>query len=115
MKVEREQGTEFNLLVLPGPSKLDSQAVMDQLPDLKPFRFASPEEMIDCCQLTPGSMPPFADSVFPQLDHLFVDESLLSYQWIGFNAAALERSIVVRSQDYLRVAAPSAILHFAAR
>jgi Ala-tRNA(Pro) deacylase len=113
VKMERQQGTEFNVLVLPGPSRLDSQALKGHFNDLKKFRFATPEEMLDRCRVVPGCMPPFANNVFPELNNLFVDKSLLKHQWLGFNAAALERSIVVRCQDYVRVAEPNAIINFA--
>ena len=113
VKMEREQGTEFNVLVLPGPSRLDSQALKGQFKDLRRFRFATPEEMFDRCRVVPGCMPPFANSVFQQLNKLFVDESLLKHQWVGFNAASLVRSVVVRCHDYIRVAAPNAIIRFA--
>jgi Ala-tRNA(Pro) deacylase len=113
VKMTKGQQADFDVLVLPGPSKLDSQALKDQFPELRRFRFATPEEMFDRCRVIPGCMPPFASSVFPQLGNLYVDELLLKYEWVGFNAASLERSIVVRCQDYIRVASPSAILRFA--
>lgn len=104
---------EFSTFVLPGPTKMASQALKVLFPDLKRFRFAMPEEMFERCGVVPGCMPPFASRVFPQLNNLYVDESLAKYEWVGFNAASLERSIVVRSQDYFRAADPTAILRFA--
>lgn len=91
---------------------MDSKSLKAQVPRLKRFRFASAEEMLSLCGVTPGCMPPFAAPIFPGL-RLFVDRSLMDYEWVGFNAADLERSIVVRSQDYLLAALPAALLSFA--
>lgn len=103
----------FDVFVLPGPSRLDSQAIKTLFTDIKKFRFATPEEMFERCGVVPGCMPPFAHNVFPQLNRLFVDESLARYEWVGFNAGSLERSIVVRSRDYFRAADPAGTLNFA--
>jgi Ala-tRNA(Pro) deacylase len=103
----------FDVFVLPGPSRLDSQAIKTLFTNVRRFRFATPEEMLERCGVVPGSMPPFAHSIFPQLNRLFVDESLARYDWLGFNAASLERSVVVRSSDYFRAANPAGILNFA--
>jgi Ala-tRNA(Pro) deacylase len=108
-----DQGrTEFGVLVLPGNMRIDSKAVKSAIQQLKRFRFASAEEMLLLCGVIPGCMPPFAAPIFPEVPALFIDNSLLSYEWLGFNAASLERSIVVRSQDYLRVARHTNILSF---
>jgi prolyl-tRNA editing enzyme YbaK/EbsC (Cys-tRNA(Pro) deacylase) len=113
VKMTRSDQEELNVLVLPGTAKLDSKSLKQQIPDLRKFRFASAEEMQASCGVVPGCMPPFAKSVFPVVSHLFVDESLLQYEWLGFNAASLEDSIVVKAQDYLRIASPTSVLHFA--
>lgn len=104
---------EDNVLVLPGPTRLNSRALKLSLPRLRRFRFATPAEMKALCDLAPGAMPPFAHSVFPQLRNLYVDTSLLNYRIIGFNAGCHERSVVVCTQDYIRAASPTAILDFA--
>lgn len=104
--------TEFNLLVLPGPARLNSNALKSQLPGLKRFRFATSEEMFSLCGVLPGYMPPFASNVFSELSHLYVDAMLCDYEYVGFNAASLEHSMVVRCVDYLHAASPSALLHF---
>lgn len=113
-KMERASGVEFNVIVLPGTFRLDSSALKVSIPNLRKFRFATPEEMFNLCRVVPGCMPPFAKNIFPELGHLFIDESLASFEWVGFNVASLEKSIIVRSLDYLRVAAPTSILRFAA-
>ncbi len=107
-----DRHVEHNVLVLPGPARLDSRALRVALPGLKRFRFVSIGEMNALCQLMPGAMPPFAKSVFPQLDHLYVDRSLLAHEMVGFNAGCHERSIVIRSHDYVGAASPTAVLEF---
>jgi len=113
MKCDLKDGKEFITCVLPGPSRLDSQALKESLPDIRRMRFATPEEMRSACGVAPGCMPPFAAPIFPQISRLFIDHSLLDHEWLGFNAAQHECSIVLRAEDYARVAEPTAILHFA--
>jgi Ala-tRNA(Pro) deacylase len=113
-KMTFSDGTsEFNVLVLPGPSRLNSQALKARVPALKKFRFATSEEMLGLCGVTPGEMPPFAGAVFSGTSRLFVEEGISGVEFVGFNAADLERSVVVRAQDYVRVADPTAIFKFA--
>ena len=104
---------EFNVLVLPGTSRVDSRSLKSMVPQLKRFRFATADEMLSLCGVTPGCMPPFARPIFPDLPRLFIDRALLDHEWVGFNAANLERSIVVRSKDYVRVACPAMLFSFA--
>lgn len=103
----------FAVLVLPGPSRLDSRALKEQIPELRKFRFVTADELLDLCGVPIGAMPPFGSAIFPKISYLFVDASLRGIETIGFNAADLRHSIVMRSSDYLRVASPSSILSFA--
>lgn len=113
-KMTLDDGTsEFNVLVLPGPARLNSQALKAQVPRLKKFRFASSEELLDLCGVTPGEMPPFAGAVFGRTSRLFVDETISGVESVGFNVADLEHSIIVSARDYLSVAEPTAVLKFA--
>jgi Ala-tRNA(Pro) deacylase len=107
------QPVEFNSFVLPGPSRIDSIALKSRLQGLKRFRFATPDEMFEQCRISPGYLPPFGKNVFSGVSRLYVDAKLLAYEYLGFNAASLEISIVLRSEDYFRVASPTAILPFA--
>jgi Ala-tRNA(Pro) deacylase len=108
-----DRASEFNVLVLPGPARLNSQLLKAQVPRLKKFRFATNEELLDLCGVTPGEMPPFASAVFSGTPKLFVDDTIGGVESVGFNAADLERSIIVSARDYLRVANPTAVLKFA--
>lgn len=110
----KSSGSEFNVLVLPGDKKIDSAALKRQFKaEIKSFRFATSEEMAELTGgLVPGSIPPFAQPIFEQLNHLYVDSSLLEYDQIGFNAASLTQSLIVACSDYVRVANPTAIFAF---
>jgi len=113
-KMTLDDGTsEFNVLVLPGPARVNSQALKAQVPRLRRFRFASNEELLDLCGVTPGEMPPFASTVFGGTSRLFIDETISGLDSVGFNAADLERSIIVSARGYLGVADPTAVLKFA--
>lgn len=100
--LQGEETKSYILIVLPGTMKLDSKAIRVQYPELKRFRFATPEEMQFTCGVSPGEMPPFGRSIFPSISRMLLDESLLSYEWVGFNAAEFTTSIVVKTADYLR-------------
>lgn len=103
------------VLVLPSFSKIDSKTLKQKITGLKSFRFATPEEMASLTGgLVPGSMPPFAKPMFEELQYLFIDSSLLEYEKIGFNIGSLTESVIVSSQDYLRVVNASSIFHFSA-
>jgi Ala-tRNA(Pro) deacylase len=111
----RGAGSEFNVLVLPGPARIDAKRLSDHLPELKKFRFASPAELAELTVgLEPGMMPPFGRQIFDAVNRLYVDSALLDHDLVGFNAAALTSSIVIRCRDYLNAADPTEIFSFAA-
>ncbi|MGK7939082.1 MAG: YbaK/EbsC family protein [Crocosphaera sp.] len=118
MKVNRKTiPGQFDVFVLPGNkqihSKILKQFLKKQFEDFNRFRFSTPEEMSQQTGgLLPGTMPPFAQPIFPQLSHLFIDSSLLDHQVIGFNAACLTQSLIVSTPDYLQVASPTDIFSF---
>jgi Ala-tRNA(Pro) deacylase len=102
--------SKFVIVVLPGPRRLDSSALKKELPEFKKHRFASVEELAELCEVCPGALPPFGQTIFPRIAELFVDESLTTVDTIAFNAGSLEKSIVMASDDYIRVARPAAIV-----
>ncbi|MBD2485598.1 YbaK/EbsC family protein [Planktothrix sp. FACHB-1365] len=115
IKMDRKgSGSEFNLLVLPGTRKLDSSVLKQYFKaEIKSFRFATTEELADLTEgLVPGSIPPFAHPIFDTLNHLFVDSALLDHEKIGFNAASLTQSLIIHTQDYLKLAQPTHIFAF---
>lgn len=109
LKAEFDRGSEYCVTVIPGPGHLDSRSLKRHIPGLKKFRFATPEEMLNTCGVVPGAMPPFGGTVFPQISHLFIDDALRAVPFVGFNAAQLERSIVMRGEDYVRAAQPTEV------
>jgi Ala-tRNA(Pro) deacylase len=93
----------FVLAVLPGTSKLDFRKVAAALGEQK-ATLASPEAAMRVTGCAVGAIPPF---VFSEDLTLVVDPALVEH-WseIAFNAGRLDRSIVLDTRDYLRVAQP---------
>ena len=112
-KMSRGSGIEYNVLVCPNYKKIDSKALKSNIKDLNQFRFVTREEMLALTGLVPGSMPPFAKQVFPQLSHLFIDSELLKHPVLGFNAATLTCSLVISCSNYLKIVQPTAMFQFA--
>jgi Ala-tRNA(Pro) deacylase len=65
--------------------------------------FASPEIAERLAGSVAGAVLPFAFS--PELE-LIVDPSLLNHDEIYFNAARLDRSMALRTRDYVALAKP---------
>ncbi|MFO0869909.1 MAG: YbaK/EbsC family protein [Pirellulales bacterium] len=94
----------FALFVLPADQKLDSAAVKRELGARK-TRFATPEELLTLTGLVPGSVPPFGRPVLPF--ELWADEGVgQALGRVAFNAGSLRHSIVLSTDEWLRVAAP---------
>ena len=91
------------LAVLPGPARLDFRKLGTAV-GAKKATLADPafaQEVTGCVM---GAVPPFALS--PGI-HLVVDPALISSnQEIAFNAGRLDRSIVLATADYVRIAQP---------
>ena len=103
-------GDDFHLFVLSAALKLDSAAIRTHLRRRK-TRFATPAELAELTGLVPGSVPPFGQPILPF--RLFVDESITRNDKIAFNAGSLTDSIIMPTEDYLRIADPE-IFKFAA-
>ena len=91
------------LAVLSGNKRLDFQNVASAV-GIKKATLASPEEatLETGCQI--GAIPPFTFS--PRIQ-LLVDPALVEeHDEIAFNAGRLDRSIVLNTDDYLRIAKP---------
>lgn len=93
------------LVVLPGDRKLDFKKVAEAL-GVKKAALASPEEAMGATGNVIGAIPPFAEAGM----RLLVDPALVS-EWaeIAFNAGCLDRSMVLDTTDYLRVAQPTLV------
>ena len=97
----------FAVIILPGFDKLSKglkQKLKVRVPGMRSFRFATPEEMEQKARgLQPGKMPPFGRPIFPDINFTFIDQALLNHKRIGFNAADFERSILMDTDDYLKI------------
>ena len=94
--------TRYILAVIPGDTMLDFQAVKSLLGSTY-VAFASPDIAERMAGSVAGTILPFS---FNDELELLVDPTLLENDEIYFNAARLDRSMVLRTQDYLAVAKP---------
>ena len=96
-------GETFRLFVLSAAKKLDSQKIKEHF-DEKRLRFATPKELQEMTGLVPGSVPPFGRPV-TSFD-ICLDVSVTKNTEIAFNAGMLTTSIIMRMNDYLKIASP---------
>lgn len=90
----------YALFVLSALKKIDSKKVKKLIP-CSSMRFASTEELFALTTLLPGSVPPFGKPILPF--NLYVDLSICNLPKIAFNAGSLSDSVVISSDDYLRL------------
>ena len=96
----------YVLAVLPGNRKVDFKKVAGVAAKRK-STLATPEEAMKQTGCAIGAIPPFSFS--PGIT-LAVDPALVeAHEEIAFNAGRLDRSMVVDSRDYLRIAQPLVI------
>lgn len=94
--------TRYILAVVPGDARVDLQAVKTLLGGTY-ISFASADIAERLAGSVAGTILPF--SFHPELE-LVVDPALLENEEIYFNAARLDRSMVLKTRDYLAVAKP---------
>jgi Ala-tRNA(Pro) deacylase len=94
--------TKYVLGVVPGDARVDLAAVKALL-DATYVSFASPDIAERLAGSVAGTVLPFAFN--PELE-LIVDPSLLENDQLYFNAARLDRSVVLNTRDYLALARP---------
>jgi len=94
--------TKYALAVVPGDTRVDLNAVKALMKGTY-VSFASPEIAERLAGSVAGTVLPFAFS--PELE-LVVDPSLLANDELYFNAARLDRSMVLKTSDYTAVAKP---------
>jgi Ala-tRNA(Pro) deacylase len=94
--------TKYVLGVVPGNSRVDLNAVK-ALMDGTYISFATPEIAEKLAGSLAGTILPFAFN--PELE-LIVDPSLLENDEIYFNAAHLDRSLALKTSDYVALAEP---------
>lgn len=93
-------GDDYALFVLSAAKQLDSKKIKEVM-SCKSMRFATSEELLGLTTLLPGSVPPFGHPILPF--RLYVDLSIQNLPKIAFNAGSLTDSVVLATQDYLRI------------
>jgi len=101
VKIGKKQ-TCYVLAVVPGDARLDLAAVKDLLGGSY-VAFAATDKAERLAGSVSGTVLPFSYSA--QLE-LIADPALLTHPELFFNAARLDRSIALATEDYLRLAAP---------
>jgi Ala-tRNA(Pro) deacylase len=94
--------TRYILAVVPGDAKVDLQAIKALLKGTY-VAFASSDIAESLAGSIAGTILPF--SFNPELE-LVVDPSLLENDEIYFNAARLDRSLALKTSDYVALAKP---------
>lgn len=94
--------TRHVLAVVPGDARLDLGAVKALL-GATYAAFASPEVAEELAGSVVGTVLPFAFG--PRLE-LIADPALLQHDELFFNAGRLDRSLALRTRDYVRIARP---------
>ena len=93
----------YVLAVLPADYKADLQLIAQALGGTR-ASLASPDEVMRLTDCVFGSVPPFS---FHEELELIADPSLLTrYAELAFNAGLLDRSIILNTKDYERIARP---------
>ncbi|MCP4748057.1 MAG: hypothetical protein GY874_18255 [Desulfobacteraceae bacterium] len=91
----------FKLFVLSAELTIDSKKIRQHF-KAKKVRFATQSELIKMTGLPKGAAPPFG---YPILAfELNIDPSILHNEKIAFNAGSLTHSIIMKRQDYIRIA-----------
>jgi len=99
-------GDEFKLFILSASLKVDSKKIKSYF-KIKKIRFAQSDELMSLTGLVPGSVPPFGRPIL-DLD-LYVDRSIVANDRIAFNAGSLTDSIIMGTDDFIKIAKPSII------
>ena len=105
-----DETSTASIMVLPGPKKLDNKILRKKIGRV---RFANQQELSEATDgLEAGMVPPFGQPVFKGIRNLYVDDGIKAYSRIGFNAACLDRSIIVDTESYIRICRATDIFRF---
>ncbi len=94
--------TRYVLAVIPGDARLDLNVIRNLYQGTY-VAFASTDRAEALAGSITGTVLPF--SFDPRLE-LIADESLLDLPELFFNAARLDRSVAIATEDYIRLAEP---------
>ncbi len=89
------------LVVISASKRIDSKKLKKVL-NAKSLRFATDDELITLGDLTKGAVPPFGEPLLPL--KLYIDKTITENPEIAFNAGSLTTSLLINTNDYLRVA-----------
>jgi Ala-tRNA(Pro) deacylase len=93
----------FMMIVVPGDKRFNSKKVK-ALCSLKDITFAAEQEVIEITSgVVPGGVPPFGNLFNIKT---IVEETLLNYEEIAFNAGDRSISIIMKSQDWRSLVNP---------
>lgn len=93
---------KYILAVVPGDAKVDLNKIKSRFTGIY-VSFATPEIAEELAGSVSGTVLPF--SFNPKLE-LIVDPKLLENEEIFFNAARLDRSMALKTSDYIRLTNP---------
>lgn len=94
------------LAILPGDMQADLSKLAAHFGGRK-ASLASPREMAELTGCVAGAIPPF--SFHPALTLVAAPQLFERFDELAFNAGSLERSIIVASDDYRRIAQPQLV------
>lgn len=99
----KDDAGKLILAILPGDQKIDFKKLATAM-QVKKTSFAAPEAAMEKTGCVIGAIPPF---VFSDDIALVLDPTLVArYSEIAFNAGRLDKSIILNTEDYLRIAKP---------
>ncbi|WP_338803190.1 YbaK/prolyl-tRNA synthetase associated domain-containing protein [Xenorhabdus griffiniae] len=97
---------QYVLAVLPADQQADLATLAKQVGGSR-ASLASPKEVSELTRCVFGAIPPFS---FHSDLKLVADPFLFErYEELAFNAGSLERSIILNTSDYLRIAIPELV------
>ena len=104
MLCQAKENPDFLILaILPGDKKIDFKKLA-RVVGCKKTSFASPDAAMSETGCVIGAIPPFS---FSENIKLVADPELFArYDEIAFNAGLLDKSIIMNSADYTRIAKP---------
>ncbi len=105
LSVKKSNNEKFFIqVVIPGSAKLNSKLLTQYL-NVKSIRFANEEEISELTNgIQIGGIPPFGNLFkIP----VYIDESLLEFDKIIFNAGDRSFSIGMKSKEYLDIVQPT--------
>lgn len=91
---------DYRLFVISAALQIDNNKVRKILQSQR-LRFATKEELWDLAGVESGALPPFGRDILPY--DLYLDESILENEIICFNAGLLTKSIIMKTEDYLKL------------